>query len=185
MIQETGTEQNEGSMESKTLDEPRDRSPQLKTAPKRKKKASKKKPAKPPQKLPILNADTIFKVKDIKEREMKIEEWGGAIIVRGLTSIDHERLTQSSTEGPIGERQFNMVGYQAKVVILCSYDGFAKDGGKRIFEKGHLPMLMEKASGPIAAIATLAHELSGIGKGAVDRFQKNLEKTPSADSLFD
>lgn len=192
MIQETGSEPDDRLPESKTMDEPRDRAPDsttAKAAPRsKKKKMSKKAPKAPKAKKetkPRLTSDAIFKVQDIKEKELEIEEWGGTVIVRGLTSIDHERLTQSCTEGPIGDRQFNMVGYQAKVTILCSYDGFAKDGGKRIFEKSHLSALMEKASGPVAAIATLAHELSGIGKGAVDRFQKNLEKTPSADSLFD
>lgn len=133
----------------------------------------------------MLTAEVISKARDIKEQELEIKEWGGSVVVRGLTSLDHERLTSSCTEGPIGDRQFNMVGYQAKVAMLSAYDGFEKDGGKRIFEKSHISMLMEKASGPVAAVATLAHELSGIGKGAVEKAQANLKKTPSADSLFD
>lgn len=148
------------------------------SAPKEKTEEAAGKPA-------ILTAELVSKAQDIKEQELEIEDWGGTIIVRGLSSIDHERLTSSCTEGPIGERQFNMVGYQAKVAILSSYDGFAKDGGKRIFGKEHLAMLMEKASGPVAAVATLAHELSGIGKDAVKKAQENLKKTPSADLLFD
>lgn len=147
-------------------------------APKKKMEEEAGKPA-------ILTAELVSKAQDIKEQELEIEEWGGTVIVRGLSIVDHERLTSSCTEGPIGERQFNMVGYQPKVAILCSYDGFAKDGGKRIFGKEHLAMLMEKASGPVAAVATLAHELSGIGKDAVKKAQENLKKTPSADSLFD
>lgn len=137
-------------------------------------------------KLARLTAAAILAVRDIREEEIEIKEWGGTVVVRGLKSIDHERLTSSCTEGPVGERQFNMVGYQAKVAILCSYDGFEKDGGKRIFKKdqAHLSMLMEKASGPVADIATKAHELSGIGKDAADRMKENLSKTPSADSLF-
>jgi hypothetical protein len=147
--------------------------------------APKKKTAEEAGKPAMLTAELVSKAQDIKEQELEIEEWGGTVIVRGLSSIDHERLTSSCTEGPIGERQFNMVGYQPKVAILCSYDGFAKDGGKRIFGKEHLAMLMEKASGPVAAVATLAHELSGIGKDAVKKAQENLKKIPSADSLFD
>ena len=148
----------------------------------KKKTTTKKKPSKPA--TTMLTAEAIFKVRDIREKELEIEEWGGTVIVRGLKSIDHERLTSSCTEGPIGDRQFNMVGYQAKVAILCSYDGFEKDGGKRIFDKGQLEMLMEKASGPVAAIATLAHDLSGIGKDATKKALENLDKTPSAGSLF-
>lgn len=136
-------------------------------------------------KLARLTAEAISKVQDIREEEIEIEEWGGTVVVRGLTSIKHEQLTSSCTDGPIGNRQFNMVGYQAKIATLCTYDGFEKDGGKKIFEKSHFQMLMEKASGPVAAIATKAHELSGIGKDATDRMKENLNKTPSADSLFD
>ncbi len=149
-----------------------------------KKKTSRKK-AGSPAKLAVLDAAAVFAAKDIKEEEIEIEAWGGTIIVRGLKSIDHERLTNSCTEGPIGAKNFNMVGYQAKVAILCSYDGFTKDGGKRIFDKKHLPELMEKASGAVSMIANKAHELSGIGKGAIDEKKALLTKTPSADSLFD
>ena len=133
----------------------------------------------------MLTVETVSKAQDIKEQELELKEWEGSLIVRGMSSIVHEQLTSSCTEGPIGNRQFNMVGYQAKVAILCSYDGFAKDGGKPIFEKKHLTMLMEKASGPVAAIANLAHELSGIGKDAVKKALENLEKTPSAGSRSD
>ncbi|MCP4201158.1 MAG: hypothetical protein GY769_04410 [bacterium] len=162
---------------------PRKKAPAKKKATKR--KATKKKGGK------VLAAKTILSAPDIKEEEIQVPEWANeetgedTVFVRGLSSIDHERLTQSCTEGPIGNRNFNMVGYQAKVAILCTYDALAKDGGKRIFQKDHLQVLMQKASGPIATIANKAHELSGIGTGAVDKFQENLGKTPNADSLFD
>lgn len=148
-----------------------------------KKKTPKKKTTGKPA-IHFLTAEEILGADDIKEEELRIDEWGGTVIVRGLTSVDHEKLVQSSMEGPMGARQFNMVGYQAKLTVLCAYNGLSKDGGKRIFEDKMAPMLMRKASGPIAAIATKAQNLSGIGKAALDELKANLGQTPSGDSVF-
>lgn len=153
-----------------------------KPSPAKKKKAPLKKGN---GKLSILTADVILAKQDIKEEEMEIEEWEGTVIVRGLSSVAHEKLVQSAMRGPIGARDFNMVGYQAKVCVLCAYNGFTKDGGERIFEDAHVPMLQEKASGPVSKIAQKAQELSGIGGTALEKLRANLGQTPSEDSLSD
>ena len=132
----------------------------------------------------FLSADEILAKKDLREEELVIDEWEGSVVVRALSSVAHEQLVQSSMEGPMGARQFNMIGYLAKLSVICRYDGFEKDGGKRIFQDGHTPMLMKKASGPVSKIATKAQELSGLGGVALERLRSNLGLTPSADSLI-
>lgn len=163
------------------------RKPARKPARKKKKSPKKKKPSarKPIKKRRRLTAEMIEKQKDIREEELQIEEWDGSVIVRGLSSVAHEKLVQSSMEGPMGARTFNMVGYQAKLACLCAYDDYASKNGNRIFEDKHATMLMEKASGPVSKIAQKAQELSGLGGAALERLRANLELMPSGDLATD
>lgn len=154
----------------------------------RKKKTARKKKSPPKKnktngKPPILTAEVILAKDDLKEEELYVEEWEGTVWVRGLSSMDHEKLIQSAMEGPMGARRFNMVGYQAKMAVLCTYDGSMEDSGNRTFQDAHAPLLMKKASGPVAKIAQKAQELSGIGAEALKKLRENLGMTPSADSL--
>lgn len=154
------------------------------TKKRRKRRAPAKKTTKKMNGPVYLSADDILGKKDLREEELHIDEWEGTVVVRGLSSVAHEKLVQSAMQGTLGAREFNMVGYQAKLAVLCSYDGFEKDGGKRIFQDAHAPMLMEKASGPVSKIATKAQELSGLGGAALEKLRANLGMTPSGDSLI-
>ncbi len=135
-----------------------------------------------------LTAADILSAQDIKQEKLYIDEWPnedgspGYVFVRGLSSAAHERLVQDSMDiGPDGVKSFNMVGYQSRLTVLGAFN----DDGQRIFSEEHIPLLMEKASGPIAKIATKVQELSGLGGEAVERMKRSLGLTPSDDSPSD
>lgn len=161
---------------------PRKKATKKKAAKKKRSRSTRSRKKASTKKISRLTAEAILKKQDIKEEELFLEEWDGTVVVRALSSVAHEKLVQSSMEGPMGNRIFNMVGYQAKLAVLCSYDGFQHENGKRIFADAHVPMLMEKASGPISKIATKAQELSGLGGAALERLRANLGMTPSEGS---
>lgn len=133
-----------------------------------------------------LTANDILGADDIRTDKLFIDEWPspdgspGYVIVHGLSSAAHEKLIQSSMDmDPVTkEKTFNMVGYQSKLTVLGSFN----DDGDRIFSDEHQPLLAAKASGPIAKIATLVQELSGLGGEAVERLKKNLGLTTTEDS---
>lgn len=126
----------------------------------------------------FLTADDVLGVRDIKEEEVLVDEWGGTMIVRALTSMAHEKLVQSCMEGPPKQRTFNMVGYQSRMVTLCCFnDHYPK--GERIFSDAHAPLLAQKASGPVSRIAQVCQRLSGLDEEAVKKIRENLDQTPN------
>lgn len=165
------SEQNELTSEQKAL-----------AAPKPKKLTVLKKTKKPANGVTrFLTADDVLGVRDIKEEEVLVDEWGGTMIVRALTSLAHEKLVQSCMEGPPKQRTFNMVGYQSRMVTLCCFNDHYPLGD-RIFSDAHAPLLAQKASGPVSRIAQVCQRLSGLDDDTVKKIRENLEQTPNADS---
>ncbi len=133
----------------------------------------------------FLTAVEILSAKDIDEAEINLPQWGGDVVVRGLSSEEHEKVVQDSMEGPIKDRKFSMIGYNARMAVACTYDGLAKDGGKKTFNDSHLALLRKKASGPVAAIAKKVQELSGLGEEEVEKMKEDLEHAQKDDSVSD
>lgn len=144
------------------------------------KKAPKKKPAN--GKVRYLTADDIMGTRDINEEEVFVDEWGGTLIIRSLTSAAHEKLVASCMEGPPKQRTFNMVGYQSKMVTLCCFTQPYPDGG-RVFSDAHAPLLAQKSSGPVTRIAQVCQRLSGLDEESVKKIRENLEQTPKEGSV--
>ena len=69
-------------------------------------------------KVAFLSRDAILKVQDIETRELEIPEWGGSVLVRGMTGHERDRYENSLYKQRGKDRQLNTQNARAKLVVL-------------------------------------------------------------------
>lgn len=112
--------------------------------------------------MAILNREQIFKAKDIKTETVPVPEWGGEVIVKGLSAS--QRDAYESGMFTVDKNQnfhFNMDNNKAKLVQMTIVD----EEGKPLFEKADIEMLGSKSASALNRVYDVAQELSGLKNG--------------------
>ena len=118
-----------------------------------------------------LSRDDILKAEDSAPVEVDCPEWGGTVLVRGMTGKERDAWEVSLADeasrstavqrGRRGAAQLgvSLVNVRAKLVARCCVD----DEGERLFTDADVAALGEKSAAPIDRIFTVAAQLCGIG----------------------
>src|SRR5258708_4068624 len=116
-----------------------------------------------------LSRDDILKAEDTTPEEVPVPEWGGTVLVRGMTGKERDQFEVSLAEESAGAVQVqrgraggrppgrNLVNMRAKIVARCVVD----DDGNRLFSDPDITALGEKSVAPIDRTFTVAAPLSG------------------------
>src|SRR5258708_17507021 len=119
-----------------------------------------------------LSKDDILKAEDRTPVEVECPEWGGSVLVRGMTGKERDQFEVSRVEessqavqvqrGRAGGRPSgpNLVNMRAKIVARCVVD----DDGQRMFSDADVVALGEKSGAAIDRIFTVASRLSGMSE---------------------
>lgn len=125
-----------------------------------------------------LSRDDILKAEDRATEEVDVPEWGGSVLVRGLSGRERDIFEASLMERR-GKRMVpNTANVRAKIVARCCVD----EDGVRLFSDGDVEELGEKSAAPIDKIYEVAARLSGLSDEDVDELVENFGETPSAGS---
>lgn len=111
--------------------------------------------------------EQILNAKDIKEKEIPVEEWGVKILVKGLTGKQRSMVLNEAMDKK-GNLDFTKV--YPDLVIATSYDPETKEP---IFEKADRDLLNEKSGAALEKVAEVAVELSGLRAEAKEKAAKN------------
>jgi len=122
----------------------------------------------------MLNKEQILAAKDIKSEVVKCPEWGGEVLVMGLTLAEKDKWQTSIIE----DGKVNMEGATARLCALSMRD----DDGGLMFADSDVIELSKKAATPLDRIFQVAQKLSGLGAGEVEEVVKNSEATQTEDS---
>jgi len=129
----------------------------------------------------ILSAEEIRAARDLPVEEVDVPEWGGPVLVRGLTGRARDRYEESMLKAEGGMSYDNV---RAKLVVRCLVD---KDG-KRLFEDSDVEWLGEKSATALSRVFDVASRLSGLSKADVETLAKNSDSEGgdalSSPSLF-
>src|SRR5258708_37026419 len=99
-----------------------------------------------------LSRDDILKAEDTAPEEVPVPEWGGTVLVRGMTGKERDQFEVSLAEESAGAGQVqrgraggrppgrNLVNMRAKIVAR----GVRDHDGNRLFSDAHIPALWEK-----------------------------------------
>jgi hypothetical protein len=125
-----------------------------------------------------LSKDDILKAEDIVTEEVDVPEWGGSVMVRGLTGRERDEFEASIMERR-GKRTFpNTANVRAKLVARCTIG----DDGQRLFQDSDAEDLGKKSAAAMDRIYTVAAKLSGMTDEDVEELVENFDKTHSGDS---
>ena len=120
--------------------------------------------------MDFLTKEQILHAQDIEEKEVPVPEWGGKVLVRGLTGKQRDIFEKSLIEGKGKDRQVNLENARAKLVSLTVVDPKTK---KPLFSQKDVELLGEKSGRAINRVYDVASELSGIGEAEIEELTKN------------
>ncbi|WP_329214791.1 phage tail assembly chaperone [Streptomyces sp. NBC_01485] len=130
-----------------------------------------------------LTSTQILEAEDTQIKPVDVPEWGGEVLVRGLTGIErdaYEAGIQQIRPKPDGSREVVFVrdNARAKLLVKCLID----EQGNRLFKDTDAPALGKKAGAVIDRLYDVAAELSGMGDAVEKEIEGNSEAAPSGDS---
>ena len=114
-----------------------------------------------------LSKDDILKAADNAPEEVDVPEWGGTVLVRGMTGRERDAFEVSMRDQRSGQRLPGALNnIRSKVVVRCIVD----DDGDRLFTDADIAALGEKSAASIDRVFDVASRLSGMS----DEDQENL-----------
>ncbi|MFJ2004820.1 hypothetical protein [Streptomyces chartreusis] len=130
-----------------------------------------------------LSASAILEAEDVQIKSVDVPEWGGEVLVRGLTGIErdaYEAGIQQIRPKPDGTKEVVFVrdNARAKLLVKCLID----DNGTRLFKDTDAPALGKKNGAVIDRLYDVAAELSGLSDGADREAEGNSDAAQSGDS---
>lgn len=130
----------------------------------------------------FLTKAQILAVEDIPTQEVDVPEWGGKVMVRGLTAGQRGRFTETIVDQR-GKK--NVIRLQDIQIRLCMMTIVDPISSKRLFEEADMKALGEKSGAALERVSKAAQVLSGLSDEDVEELTKNSEAIQSEDSLLD
>jgi hypothetical protein len=126
----------------------------------------------------MLSRDDILKADDLATEEVPVPEWGGSVLVRGMTGRERDQFEASLAQQRGSQVVPNYTNARAKVVICCVVD----EDGKRVFDDADIDVLGGKSGAALDRIFAAATRLSGLGERDVEDLTANFGGPNGASS---
>ena len=131
--------------------------------------------------MPILGRDEILQADDIKTEAVDVPEWGGTVLVKGMTGSERDRFELAMISDPGQSTKVNLSDMRAKLCSLTIVD----EAGKLLFTPSDIKKLSGKSAAALQRVFEVARELSGIGDDDVEELTEGLEDSPFEGSVSD
>ncbi len=125
----------------------------------------------------LLTKEQILGAQDIQTEIVEVPEWGGAVIVRGMSGKERDSFEASMIKGKGKSANVNLENLRAKLVSKCVVD----EAGKRLFSDDDIPALASKSAAALNRVYEVAQRLSGVTDEDVDELTKNSETAQSEE----
>lgn len=123
----------------------------------------------------ILSREAILNCNDTKTETVPCPEWGGDVIVKGLSAGERDKweasLFSTKKHGNSFEIVQNKDNLRAKFVVASAVD----EQGKPLFTVGDIEALTRKSAAPMDRLFSVAQRLSGMTNEDVEELEKNLK----------
>lgn len=116
-----------------------------------------------------LTKEAILAAADIKSELVSVPEWGGEVLVRGLTGAERDRFEADSLRQSGRGHSVSLDNIKARLCALAMVD----DGGKRLFADTEVSKLGEKSAAALTRVYEAAQRLSGLRPDDVEEIRKN------------
>lgn len=129
--------------------------------------------------MALLTKEQILRVKDIETRTVNVPEWGGDVMVRGMTGIERDQFEAKILDQSGKKTKVNLQNARARLVSISVVD----EEGNRLFTENEIVLLGTKSATALSRVYDVAASLSGISDDDIEELLGNSEATTSADSV--
>ena len=119
--------------------------------------------------LPTLTRDDIFSASDIKTKRVPVPEWGGAVVLHGLTDDQVTSYQNSAQRARDHKDNIDMRGLRAKLLVKSIFG----EDGRPVFTESDAPKLGAKSHEVMDRLFDVVRALSGLTKESVEELEKN------------
>ena len=117
----------------------------------------------------LLLRDAILGASDIKTEEVHVPEWGGTVLVRGLTAKQRDEFESGLIETVGKTQRVTMRNARARLAALS----IVGEDNEPLFSPADVFLLGEKSGAALDRVFAVASRLSGIGDSDMDELTKN------------
>ena len=128
--------------------------------------------------MSLLTRDAILAAPDLPTEEVLVPEWGGTVLVRGLTGTERDAFEEEMITGKGKNRDVNLSNFRARLIVKSVVD----KSGKRLFTQADMVALGGKSAAAIQRVFQVAMRLSGMSEEDVEELTKNSEPGQSDSS---
>lgn len=126
----------------------------------------------------LLSKDQILAADDIKSERVPVPEWGGDVMVRGLTGSQRDAWEAGLTVRRGKQMVPDMRNFRARLVVLCCVD----EAGELVFGPGDIDALSGKSGAALDRLYDAAAKLSGISEKDVEDLTGDFGKADGGGS---
>jgi len=121
----------------------------------------------------ILSREAILNAVDTKTELVSCVEWGGDVMLRGMTAGERDKwessLFSTKRHGNSFEVVANKDNLRAKFIVASAID----EQGKPLFTVGDIDALTAKSAAPMDRLFAVAQRLSGMTNEDIEELEKN------------
>jgi hypothetical protein len=128
--------------------------------------------------MAMLTREAILAAPDIQQEVVAVPEWGGDVIVRGLSGAQRDAFEASVVEQKGKKTEMKLDNIRARLVALSVVD----EKGKLLFSDKDVVALGKKSARPLQRLWDKARELSGLSDDDVEELAKNSSSDQGDDS---
>jgi len=121
----------------------------------------------------MLNKEQIIAANDIESEVVQVPEWGGEVVVQGITLAEKDIWTDSI----MNDGKANMDGASARLCILS----MRGEDNELLFGLEDVDELQKKSASAMDRVFQVAQRLSGIGQEDIEETVKNSEAIQTSD----
>lgn len=125
--------------------------------------------------MALLTAKEILTADDLEHEIVPVPEWGGDVMVRGMTGAERDKFESSLRDEKKGGEALNLTNVRAKLASLTICD----ESGKRLFKEADVQALSQKSAAALQRVFAVAQRLSGIQDTDVDDMVDEIETDPT------
>jgi len=129
----------------------------------------------------LLTREEILQAEDLPTEDVEVPEWGGSVLVQGLTGAERDAFESTVVELRGRKTHLNMQNARAKLCAMAMVD----EQGERVFRDGDVEELGQKSGAALQRVFQVAQRLSGLSNEDIEELTKNSEDGQSGDSTSD
>lgn len=129
--------------------------------------------------MAFLTKEQILAAQDLPTEVVAVPEWGGDVMVQGLTGTERDAFEASLTIQRGKNTSVNLQNARAKLVRKCIVNPETKG---RMYSEADIPALGRKSAIALERVFDVARKLSGLTEKDVEELTKNSESETNEDS---